>query len=392
MVELRPLAPAGTAPAITLRDVDVVPATAEPNNLPVGGVLWPEDAPSWVHPHRYGRAVVNSRPARPAVPDHVLDAASYLGYATSHFGHFLAEQAGRVLDTSRYDPRGRGVLVARPQHYQATVSGFIWDVLEWLGVERASVEVVASRAVRVKEFTVWRTQESPGVSPSERYLDVLDENTARRQLVPVPNRVLYVSRSRMPHRLSGELYLDEALRSAGVRVLHPETLPLWDQLAHYGGARTLVFAEGSSMHGRQLLGRVDQRIVVLQRRKGGSFGKDFLTSRASGLDIVDPLHCSIPLSFRFDAPGPKMWEAFPLVDSAKILATFAELGVDLAASWDEAAFQRLVRQDLEEWAQRMAAAYVDQDAGERLQLGLSALAESGQERYGRVLRAALGLG
>lgn len=391
MVESRPLAPEGPSPAVTLRDVDVVPATAEPNNLPVGGVLWPQDAPSWVHPHRYGRAVVNSRPARPAVPDRVLEAASYLGYATAHFGHFLAEQAGRVLDTSRYDPRGVGVLVARPQHYQQHVSEFVWDVLGWLGVERTSVEVVASRAVRVKEFTVWRTQETPGASPSQRYLDVLDENTGRRGLVPVPNPVLYVSRSRMPHRLSGERYLDEALRRAGVPVVHPETLPLREQLAHYQGARTLVFAEGSSMHGRQLLGRVDQRIVVLQRRKGGSFGKDFLTSRASALDIVDPLHCSIPLSFRFDAPGPKMWEAFPLVDSSKILATFAALGVDLAASWEEATFQRLVRQDLEEWARRMAAAYVEQDARERFELGVAALAEAGQERYGRILAAALGV-
>ncbi|KGJ10668.1 hypothetical protein IT40_10535 [Paracoccus versutus] len=53
---------------------------------------------------------------------------------------------------------------------------------------------------------------------------------------------------------------------AGVAILDPGKETLMRQMALYAGARLLIFAEGSAMHGRQLLGRVDQKILVLRRR------------------------------------------------------------------------------------------------------------------------------
>ena len=67
---------------------------------------------------------------------------------------------------------------------------------------------------------------------------------------------------------AGESYLIGLLRSKGVTVLDPGQADLSVQMAAYAGAVRLIFAEGSALHGRQLLGRVAQDIDVLRRRPG----------------------------------------------------------------------------------------------------------------------------
>lgn len=371
----------------TLRDVLVSPARAEPNNLPVGGVAWPAGAPSWVHQRRYG-AVVEPPSFEPDHPTATIDRASYAGYGTAHFGHFVSEHASRVPDAQRFEPRGRFILVARPKQYGGSVPQFAYEVLEWLGVSPERVHVVAEETTLVHELVVWPAQEQPGTTPSERYLDVLDDNTARKKLAPIRSEVVYVSRSGMRHRASGEAYLDRVLAAAGVTVIHPESLSVREQLARYAGAQNLIFSEGSSMHGRQLIGRVDQRIAVLQRRKGGVFGRDFLSPRCSSLTIVDALHCSIPLSFRFDMAGPKMWEAFPLLDEDALLDALCSLGVDLRGRWRPDEFETAVAEDMSEWARWIARAYPREDPGPKIAMALEVLEESGQQRFSPAILSA----
>lgn len=76
-----------------------------------------------------------------------------------------------------------------------------------------------------------------------------------------PNRgkVVYVSRSALTTKgcHAGETYLCSVLQQLGVSVIWPEAMPLREQLQRYAGAEKLVFAEGSALHGRQLLGRLD---------------------------------------------------------------------------------------------------------------------------------------
>ncbi len=373
--------------SVTLMDVLVSPARAEPNNLPIGGVSWPDGAPSWVHQRRYG-AVVEPPSFEPDRPTATIDRASYAGYGTAHFGHFVSEHASRVLDAHRFEPGATFLLVARPQQYGGSVPAFAYEVLEWLGASPGRVHVVAGATTLVHELVVWPAQEQPGTTPSERYLDVLDDNTARRNLAPIRSDVVYVSRSGMRHRASGEAYLDNVLEAAGVTVIHPEALSVREQLARYAGAQNLIFSEGSSMHGRQLIGRVDQSIAVLQRRKGGVFGRDFLSPRCSNLTIVDALHCSVPLSFRFDMAGPKMWEAFPLLDGDALLDAFSSLGVDLRARWRPDEFERAVAEDMNDWARWIARAYPREDPGPKIAMALEALEASGQQRFSPAILSA----
>ena len=129
------------------------------------------------------------------------------------------------------------------------------------------------------------------IGPSERYLALLDQTTRRNALVPKQSAVLYVTRSGLL-RLGkgghvGESYLVVVLQALGVEILDPGTATLTEQLASYAGARTLVFAEGSAMHGRQLLGRLPQDIVVLQRREEQKLARHNLTPRCRALRYVE---------------------------------------------------------------------------------------------------------
>ena len=53
---------------------------------------------------------------------------------------------------------------------------------------------------------------------------------------------------------AAEILLEMVLQERGVRVVHPETLPLEEQLSIYLGADALIVAEGSAQHGLELLG------------------------------------------------------------------------------------------------------------------------------------------
>lgn len=97
-------------------------------------------------------------------------------------------------------------------------------------------------------------------TPPDWHLDLLEEVERLNRLAPIQNDVVYVSRNGYlamgKGGTAGEAALTDALSRAGVAVLDPARTTLGTQMALYAGAKLFVFAEGSAIHGRQLLGRV----------------------------------------------------------------------------------------------------------------------------------------
>jgi hypothetical protein len=278
------------------------------------------------------------------------------GYATSHFGHLIADQLTRVLESRVNRPDDLILFVLRPGGEAADVPDVFWQCLAWYGVGPEQVQFV-TEPLLVSDLRCFAQAEPIASSqPCERYLDLLHQNAEARGLVPVPSDLTYVGRMGLlamgKGGAAGETYLVKVLMQAGVRILDPLKASLREQLAVYSGARALVFAEGSAVHGRQLLGRLEQSIWVLNRRKGARIAAPAIEARCRALTYVEA--CSQTIGMRGMASKTGQVIGLALYDIDRLFAGFAEIGLDLTVSWDQTAFDAAVSADAETWLAGLA--------------------------------------
>lgn len=351
--------------SVTLNEIRVEPATEAGLASGLGGLVAPASAPEWVWTLRNGEPIAQAPQRTEADPIRFTGDWVWGGVTVHQPGHFVAEHATRLLYSARERPYGRFLFVLRKNVTVAGLSGWFWDVLAWLGIERERVAFVEQTPVIVERLTVFpqaehltgrlddlpepRQLDVTGM-PSQAYLDALAENFAGKRLEPYENDVVYVSRAGMALRVGGERYLEKALSDAGVLVVRPEELSIREQMRVFAGAKHLVFAEGSAMHFRQLIGYVPQKITVLQRRPRRMVARGTLLSRADSLEYVD-VTCGIVGGPFIPSTGmPITHAAFPMTDGGKLLNAFTDIGLDMERRWDRSAFRATLLDDLFEWA------------------------------------------
>lgn len=348
------LLPDGLPAFAVFRDIVVVPPTAHvtPGNpIGNGGPIWPDwDAQTAVRYCRKGQPA-DPRPAEPAVAPQRLDGPHIWGGTTrSGFGHLVAEHMTRVLWSVAQRPADPVLFCPDPVNPRNDVEPPFWDVADWFGLPRDRVRLVTSPLI-VAELRVLPQAEQMGHgAPSRAYLDLLDANAGRNALDPVPSDLLYVGRAGMPGKgrggHAGEAHLIDCLRALGASVLDPGAVPLREQLARYAGARRIVFAEGSALHGRQLLGRIDQDILVLNRRKGWRTAAESIRPRVARIDHADVADTVLPVV----RDGRTLrYAALAIYDIPALFAAWAGLGLDVAGAWDDDAYHEALSGDVEGW-------------------------------------------
>lgn len=313
-----------------------------------GGPLWP------LWPLRVAdrqcRGIVPvpvDRAPHPVAAEALHGEGVWCGPVCDHYGHAIADFGMRIAASADAFPDTVPLVFCRGAD-EGEPPGFFRAILDQLRVphERA---LVLNRPARFERLHVLpQAERMGGGGPSTRHLDLMDRLTgdARRAEKDLP--VLYVSRAgQLSGRLAGESYLDDALTAAGVRVFHPEFSPLPEQIAMYARARAIVFAEGSSVHTLQLMGRLGAEIAVLVRRPRARLAAASLRPRATRLHYLDALHGLVygrrPSGQRYRARG------ISVLREDKLFACFRRLGVDLAPVWDGAAFRAKRDADLHAW-------------------------------------------
>jgi hypothetical protein len=336
------------------RDITVLPPVEMYRDqlLPDGGPVWPgDDNDPGIRFLRQNKVIDRAPAPSDLVPEPVSEPCLWGGATNLAFGHMVAECMTRVLWSVRQRPQDRLLLVLPPGRTERYSPPHLWAILDWWGVSRDRVRIV-TKPLRVATLRVMpQAEQLFGHQPSPAYLDLLDSNLARSGLAPVPSRVLYVTRAGMIAQQMGahlgERYLVDRLIAAGVPVLDPATAPLPDQLAAYAGAETIVFAEGSALHGRQLLGRIAQDIVVLTRRQDSRIARAALTPRVRRLTYVDAVRRNVSLYRADGAWLDQRQVAFTDLDA--VLSTFEGLGIDLRPGWSTNVYDKAVADDLALW-------------------------------------------
>ncbi len=59
----------------------------------------------------------------------------------------------------------------------------------------------------------------------------------------------------------------------GFKVIYPEKISIKEQLKIYSDAEIIVFTEGSAIHTLQLLGNINAKVIIINRRKGVLYSK-----------------------------------------------------------------------------------------------------------------------
>jgi hypothetical protein len=384
---------ARTAAPSQLRVFTAIPVVP-PRELYYGGILvdggpvWPDfESSGEVRFNRDGP--VDKAPKPWPVPQRTIDVPCvWGGFVQRHFGHLVADHMTRLVESLAERPDDTYLFVTYPGGSARDIPEYFWQVADWYGLPRRQIMLVTEPVLAAELRCAPQAERLGMAGPSERYLDLLDATTQRNSIDPVRSDVLYVGRTGLMQRgkggHAGETYVVSLLESLGVAVLDPARAPLAEQLARYAGAGTLVFAEGSAMHGRQLLGRVPQDIVVLKRRKQDWLAREALTPRCRMLRYVEAASTFVaPVS----ADGRILSaEGISFYDTEALFSCFRKLGIDLPSLWSDEAYLRARAADTADWLRysgrfgRLSRVSVAALSGAFAEVGLQSLLAVSQVR------------
>jgi hypothetical protein len=301
------------------------------------GALWPDFDHQYHARHLNGGLPVCLRPGTVSHPAETVEQPHmFVGPHDGHFGHFVAEIAPRLPQTLAERPDLPLVFTARMPQTAQTAAPALMAVLNWFGVAPERLRFVHQPTLFRRLGVAAQGEHLGGPGPASAYLDLIESHTARHDLPGQRQDVVYVSRARLPGQLgahAGESYLCDCLTRLGVQVIHPEVLPLRDQMAAYAGARVLVFAEGSAVHGRQLLGRIDQDVVVLLRRPESQIALNALLPRCASVELAAAAGNELHFLRADGLRWPHSTVAF--YDVPVLLDLFGRIGVPLSRIWSE---------------------------------------------------------
>lgn len=335
----------------TFSDVPVMPLQAFFEHDPQGGALWPDfELQTTARFCRNHGVPVDQAPVSEQCEDEIKEDCIWGGYIHPHFGHLIAEHLTRILPSIHAKPEDLVLFYIEKQRDPETLPSFFYDILNWYGLPRHRIKIIATPTL-VRRLSVMPQGEVLwGKAPDAGYLDFLDALPSRNGLNPKQSGIIYVSRSGLVRKGQGshlgEDYLIQHLQDMGVEIIDPAQLTILQQLEYYSGAKTLIFAEGSSIHGRQLLGRVGQDIYVLKRR-GRYLARPMLKPRARKVSYVNSNGGTLRVRDRRNNGYPHLNAVF--YQTEPLLDCFDQIGLKLRAKWNQNAYLTAAFADAAAW-------------------------------------------
>lgn len=349
-------------------NVPIVPARrfTYGNAISDGGPVWPDfDNQPLVRHQVHDRFVdENARPWRRSGPL-VETPLIWGGRCFHHFGYLAAEHLNRLPGALYHQPEARVVFTLQPGKLVRDVPTYFWEMAAWLGLPPHQILFVTRPFIAARLHVSPQTEHMSALGPPVWYLELLEERLKLNELAPVRAAAAYVHRlgqlAAGNGAVAGDAALVEAMRRAGVAIMDPARESLARQLAVYAGAQLLIFAEGSALHGRQLLGRIDQKILVLCRRPGSTMAWAQIGPRCRELEFASTLRSfAAPVATDGSVLLP---HGIGFVDPPAMLHLFARHGIELAQHWDSRAFEQAQREDIAAWTAAISRRHdVDQKA------------------------------
>ena len=258
---------------ITLNDAIVVPPTVSKLVQPAGvlhadgrycaqGALWRRFRP------------ITTQPDMPeAIPETLPGRWLWGGVLWVHFGHFLVESSARLWALATLDRPVDGILfIPKRPNVGEALQGYQQQFMDLFapGVPFRAAGV----PTRVQELVVPGQGFGLGriTAGTDAFRAAVHDRFARDVAADGPER-LYISRSALglgKGGMLGEERLEDMLEAEGYHIFHPQQHDLPVQIARYKAARQVIAADGSALHLYAMVGRPDQGVAMILRRKSGA--------------------------------------------------------------------------------------------------------------------------
>lgn len=354
----------------TFTDVPVMPLQAFQEHDPQGGPVWPAFGSQTTARFCRKHGVPVDLPPKPEpCRAEIGEPAVYGGYIHPHFGHLIAEHLTRVLPSIHARPDDLVLFITENDRDPATVPDYFYDVLHWYGLPKDRIRIIAEPTMVRRLSVVPQGEVLWGKAPDASYLKLLDALPERNGIAPVRSDTVYVGRLGLVAKGQGshlgEAYLVQLLQELGVTILDPASLTLRQQMEYYSGAKTLIFAEGSAIHGRQLLGRVRQEVFVLKRRVR-YLARPLMRPRVRRLTYANANGRVLQVRDKANRGYPHLNAVFYHTEG--LLACFDLMGLDLRAKWDQDAYLAAALSDAAKWEKSKRADKVLADQNMRIYL------------------------
>lgn len=190
-----------------------------------------------------------------------------------HFGHFLVESSSRLWALAHLDQPVDGVLfIPKRPSVGGETRGFQRDFID-LFAPGMPIRVAAEPS-EVEELVVPGQGFGLGqiTQGTRKFRSAIHSGFARDVKPEGPGRI-YISRSKLglsKGGLLGEEQMEERLRGEGYEIFHPQEHSLREQLARYKAAKHVIAADGSAIHLYAMVGRPDQKVAIVLRRRSGA--------------------------------------------------------------------------------------------------------------------------
>jgi len=344
-------------PMQTFQNVLVCPAA----NRDSPGAAWPRfDTQVHARFFRRGRPVCKT-PAPEVEPAETRDEpVVFASVYENHFGHLTAETVPR-LPQSLAEHDNLPVVFTRIKSDRSTApSRMFKSVMDWLHIRDEQIYFVEKPTLFREVHVAAQGEHLDGPRTPPDYLDLLEHRIAANLRWRTPRGVAFVTRAGLDHNQgahAAERYLVSCLRELGVGIVYPEALTLHEQMRIYARAKHLVFSEGSAVHGRQLLGRIDQSISILRRRRRSNMARGQMEPRCAALTYVPCFGGALHVTNRSGAKLHYAMKSFYHIDA--LHAYFAELGIGLAQIWKQDQYRRIRDQDVLNWVFAMYDPHIE---------------------------------
>lgn len=164
----------------------------------------------------------------------------YGGHWMGQFGHFIIETLPTLWPRVEVDG-----IIFHPFIFESSISQWQVTLIRRLGFQVPIF--IARQGCMVEELVV---PERPVVL-NELVAPEAVNVWARVASPPSPSRLVFLSRSRLlgdPRSIDGDERLDDMMAANGFDVIHPQELPIDEQLDVIAGASTLAGVSGSALH------------------------------------------------------------------------------------------------------------------------------------------------
>ena len=197
----------------------------------------------------------------------------YGGPIYHHFGHTLSELVHRIVLSKMMEPSLPYLFLTVINGQKIRLSDFpayIQEIYGFLGISDKNALVI-NRPSIVENLFVTESGSDFGGGPKDGYLEILNEYYDKEHIsseVKPQYDVTYVSRSPfLVGGFLGERYLENLLQESGCYIFRPEKYSFVHQMEVYKNSKLLIFPEGSACHGIELLGKLQNDCIFLNRRK-----------------------------------------------------------------------------------------------------------------------------